>query len=153
MALVLFVLIAIWNIRTLLKTTDVIPFLACGHIMTEKVFNKIKISYNKDLFFAYLDDILVSCGKFSFFLWDLEGKNKRTEDIEWPKSEFKYDRQTIAVRFGATCPNGDMLICDLKNDFIFKRTPTGELSVFLCDRMHNMKRVRKKGIHILSFIF
>ena len=83
----------------------------------------------------------------------MEGNFKRKEQIDWPRSpEVKYDPKAISIKFGATSPDGNMYMCDLKNDVIFERTPKGKLCVFLSDQMHGMKKVKLQTLQLQKYI-
>ena len=57
------------------------------------------------------------------------------------RDQEKLDPTNIRIRYGGTCLNGDLLLCDLGNDVVFRRRLDGTVKLFTGYPMYGLTKV------------
>ena len=80
-------------------------------------------------------------------MFDLSGKSLGEEKIDFRSAisdQEKLDPNNVRIRYGGTCPNGDLLLCDLGNDIVFRRSLDGTVKQMTGHPMFDLKKVCDK---------
>ena len=122
-----------------MKNVQNLGCTACGRSMMAKV--GFFFIYFHDLYAAVLEDFVASVCNFSLYLWDLNGKSKGKQRFDWPRNlPENIETNNIRISYGATCPNGDLLMADLGNDVVFKRKVDGSVILLTGHPMYHLKK-------------